>query len=760
MKRSPRDCRRPRTDPAAGAAAPQAPPVARLGADDDDARWRSAGLALLAAYSLVATIVVLFQHATPTYGAEGDLIGVYLPAAQALRAGHLAPEHYLFHGIGYPAMLAALGAVLNGDDWLGARVLNVAAAVTAAWLTFELARGLWSSRTGVFAVLALITTPVFLRATVEAGTDMPALAWSLGATVLICRAGGPAAMAASGFLAGVAIITRYNAVFLPLAGVATLLARPATRTRLVPYLGGLAVPVVTWFAINQRLSGAAWSNQNYANIAYEFFGRSVPWERFWLETSGQFHSFREIVAYDPRRFITHLGANLATRWWRDARELMSPWSGWLAVPGLVLMLRGRPGARAVALHAALAYGVLAFAFYSPRFFLYLLPFYLCGTVALVLETGWPPRAGLARPRPGDAPPRPDPRAVTIGRVALLATLAMVSSLGAIRDTRLALAEAPTETRAAGVWLRAHGITGRIFARKPNVAYFAGMDYVPMPNATGLSNLLAAARAERVDVLFLSPIELGTRPQFEPLAYATQPIPGLALLQSSAPTLDHAFVLFRFTGEVASDGVLDSALVTASEHYAAMPNASNRARFALAGNLINLGRAREALAPLAAAEQASPRDPLVARWQAQAHLALGDYARAAAACRRAIALGSDTAWERGQLGRSLVKLGRAGEALPLLRAAVAAEPANAEFVESLGAAYYDLGDFAAAMPSFERTLALQPGDQQALYHAARILLRNGERSRAVTLLRGARERAAFTLEALSALADSLGVAGVE
>src|SRR5439155_24668095 len=121
----------------------------------------------------------------------------------------------------------------------------------------------------------------------------------------------------------------------------------------------------------------------------------------------------------------------------------------------------------------------------PRFFLFLMPFYLCGTVALILETGWPPRVGLAGPRPSDAPQRPERRAVTLGRVALLAALAMVSSIGAVRDTRSALVDAPTETREAGDWLRAHGFTGRIFARKPNVAYFAGMEYLPMPNATGL-----------------------------------------------------------------------------------------------------------------------------------------------------------------------------------------------------------------------------------------------------------------------------------
>jgi Flp pilus assembly protein TadD/4-amino-4-deoxy-L-arabinose transferase-like glycosyltransferase len=711
---------------------------------------------LLAGWGAALAAVVLWLHGTPTYYVETDLMGVYIPAARALRAGHVVAEQYQFHGVGYPALLAALGALAGGDDWLAARLLNVIAAVSAAWLTFELVRGTWSARVGVFALLALIATPAFLRSAVEVGTDMPTLALALGATLLVLRGRGAGALAASGLLAGYAIITRYNAVSLPLAGLAVVLLRPASRRRAAAYLAGLLVPLVAWLAVGRLATGAPLANQNYLNVAWEFFGRSVRWERFVLVTGPQFRSFGDVLGYDPARFVTHLAANLATRWWRDATELMSPWLGCLALPGLLLMLRGRRGAGGLALHAALAYAVLAFAFYSPRFFLYLLPFYVGGAAALVLEARWPRRAPTRRAGAGGPASRPEPQPVALARAGVLAVLVLVSGGRAVAETRALLAGAPTETRSAGAWLRAQGLGGRIYARKPNVAYFAGMEYVPLPDVVRPGDLLRAGRAASVGYLFLSPIELGSRPQYQLVAAARAPLPGLELLQREAPSPAHSYSLYRLGGGAGDAVALDSALVATGERGSVGPGASTSSRLNFVGTLIDLGRAQEALPLLAALERENPRTALVARWQAVAYTALADYGHAAAACRRAIALGSDNGWERGHLGMALVMLGRYREALEPLGVALEQEPANAEYVEDLAIAHYYLGDLAAALGAFERSRALHPGDEEALYYIGRILLLRGDRARAVALLQGARAAAAFSSPELAGLADSLGV----
>src|SRR5205085_2652646 len=84
---------------------------------------------------------------TPLYGVETDLLGDFIPAARALRAGQLAAAHFEFKGPGYPALLAVAG-MLVGDDWLAARLLNVLGAVAGAWFAWRVATRFLGRRAG------------------------------------------------------------------------------------------------------------------------------------------------------------------------------------------------------------------------------------------------------------------------------------------------------------------------------------------------------------------------------------------------------------------------------------------------------------------------------------------------------------------------------------------------------------------------------------------------------------------------------------
>lgn len=710
-------------------------------------RWRRVAWIATALCGAAFAVVVLGLHPTPTYDVETDVLGTYVPAARALRAGRLDVASYAFHGVGYPALLALVGAPFGGNDWLAAKWLNLAAAVASSLLAFELLRRAWSERVAALATVALWATPAFAVAALQTGTDLPALSLALGATLLACEARSARALALGGALAGFAIVTRANAVYLPLAALVVLLADPQRRRGVLPYLAGVALPVGAWFALLARASHGAWSDENYANVAFEFYGRSVPWERFWLTTRGQFHSFADIVRYDPAAFAAHLARNLATRWWRDARELMWPGLGVLALPGLLLTLRSRAWAARLWPHLAGAYAILAFAFYAPRFSLVLLPAELAGAVAFVLWARWP--------HGGSAEPPHESRALANARLAVLALLVAGSAWTSVASLRRIAGVAPDETRVAGEWLRAHGASGAVLARKPHVAYFARLDYVALPPSPSLGALLRDARAAHARWLFVSAIEAAYRPPFAGLISGIAGIPGLELVQHGTPRERHPYALYRVTDEVASDAALDSVLLAASGGDA---GGMAIARFALVGNLLRQGRAREAWTVLDSLRAETPDDALVARWQALAAAALGDYERAELECRRsAAALGRETSWERGHRGMALLMLNRLAEARASLEAAVADEPANAEYLDNLGVALYGLGERGAAERAFARVLALQPGHEEALYYATYLSLQRGDRDGAVERLAAARRRSAFGSRELNALADSLGVA---
>ena len=72
---------------------------------------RAAGIVVLG-WCGVLLAVTLLAHPTPLYFVETDLVGEYLPAARELARGVIDPAHYSYRGPGYPAMLAAVTALV------------------------------------------------------------------------------------------------------------------------------------------------------------------------------------------------------------------------------------------------------------------------------------------------------------------------------------------------------------------------------------------------------------------------------------------------------------------------------------------------------------------------------------------------------------------------------------------------------------------------------------------------------------------------
>ncbi len=710
-----------------------------------------AAAVVLVAYVLALLWTVLVWHHTPLYDVETDLVGDYIPAAQDLRAGVLKAERYEYKGFGYPLALAATSFLTHDDYFLAARLLNVAATAAGGTCAYLLARQFLGAAPGLLALLALLFNPVFLRAGIEAATDMPTFALSIASTAIVLTARRPPALLLAGFLAGFAVITRYNAAFLLPAALAVLLFRPGRRASLPAYALGAVLPIGAWMLVNQHISGSAWRNLNYMNLAYATYGEGVFWDRFWLRSGGQFHSLWDVVRFDPPRFLHKLAANAATHWWTDATKLMPPWIGALALPGMILSWRRRPGWPGMALHFLLCYLTLSTIFYSERFFLYLLPFYLSGAVALVLDLGWPWGLRSGRPHAGRGSLA---RSV---RPALLGALIAGSAFRAVAEARSMLALEPYETREAAALLRSIGHSGEgVMARKPHVAYFAGMRYVPIPEANSFPDLIEAARAGHARYLFFSSMEAALRPQLMVLVDPGVSLPGLLQLAYRPNGMEHSFAVYQFTGERVDDAtVMDSALV-AIRRYARKRPGNGWALAYLAGHLLTRSAPREALAALDSAEHLSPRDVMVARMQTVAHAMLGEHDAAARACERAIRLGSDTEWEEAHLGEAQLHLGRYAEAREHLQRAVNKDPTRAEYAQNLAIALYHGGQVAEALRGFERLVGGDPSNSTARIYAARASLRLGRPERARELLQLPGVLTGPDSLPLRRLADSLGV----
>jgi len=690
--------------------------------------------------------VALFAHPTPLYSTETDLVGDYIPAARALLSGRLSPELYATKGIGYPLLLAGFVRLVPGDAFLAAKLLNWSAAVAAAWGCFALFGQFQGARAGLLVLVGLVLNPTFLRSAIEAGTDVPAMALAVLSTYLLVGGRSSRAVAISGFLAGLALITRYNYLFLPVAGLLVLSASSERRRWVGWYAAGCMLPFGTWLLINAALTGSPFTNTNYLNIAYAIYGNRTDWEQFAVRVAARFHSVLDVFRFNPPHALTRLVLNLVTFWWRDVADLLPLWFGVLAPIGMLWRWPGARGWRALGLHFVLGYGVLCAAFHAPRFELYLVPFYLAGVVSMF----------LGRPRGLSGSGTQGVRTAWVGFIPLVGLLVLFAGsaargMGAVRE---ALAQAPEETRQAGLLLRGLGpAEASVMARKPHASYFAGMKFVPMPATGSLSELVAAGRATGSSYLFISPIEVRLRPECGVLAGSGLDLPGLRQLGHVSDGGSNWFSLYALTMSPRDPGLLQRELIDSlARHAEVRPSADFE--LALAAELLRVGRYREALDHLAICEHLSPRDADVAALQSNAHHALGEFDQAERACERAMKLGPATAAHYGQLVRIRYMQGRYAEACDNFRQALARDPGSADYMFLLGLALTRMGEHSAAAEAFVRFLALEPRSERALRLAAGNMVLAGELDRARSLIEDAQRRGVPVAQDFGALADSL------
>lgn len=682
---------------------------------------------ITAVFGFALLLTVLIGHPTPLYFVETDLLGETVPAAKALASGSPGAEHFQYKGPGYPLLLWGGSVLCGGDYFLAARILNVLATIIAAWFGFLIFRRFLGNRPGLFVLVALMATPAFLRAAVEAGTDMPTAALALAATYLVLYGNAGRALFVAGLLAGFAIITRYNSSFLVLAALPVLLTRAGRRRQAVNFGLGVALPVGIWMAANQMISGSPLTNLNYLNVAYTIYGQETSWERFWATAGGQFHSLWDVLAFEPAVAVKHIGSNLATRWLRDIRELVPVWLGVLAIPGVVLCWLRRDRWWTVVLHFALCYLILTLVFYVPRFFIYLIPFYLAGAAALLLVWYWS----------GSHSGRSTWYTTTVvrnGRLFLAVVLVIVSAYTAIQETRSLLDGAPHEVRMAGETLRAIGDSeDRVMARKPHTAYYAGMEFTPIPRVDSIFEMIQSAEESKTKFLFFSGLEANLRRQFEVLVDTALVFPGLDLIEFRMLEKNHFYALYRFTGEAVDRDSMEAVLATALERQTEFAPDDPTPRVSAALHLIQQGRFAEALAEADEAERLSPGNFGAATCRSMALYELGRYEESAEACERAIADGSQFPWFQAQLGQIRLVQGRYAEGAEHARVALESEPTNLEFLGILGMVLFRGGEYGEAAEVLGRALDLQPNSSQGRLYAGWALALSGQPRRALEVL---------------------------
>ena len=162
-------------------------------------------------------------HVCPAFATGAEDMWTFAPLGfrPAARRACIVPTY----SPGLPVLMAA--AMLAGGDRAAYVVVPLTGGLLV-WLTFVLARRVWSATTGIAAATLLATSPAFLNQVLQPMSDVPVAAWWTGAVVLALH-GSRLAAVASGCLASLAILTRPNLAPLAIA-VGLLLASSAGRS--------------------------------------------------------------------------------------------------------------------------------------------------------------------------------------------------------------------------------------------------------------------------------------------------------------------------------------------------------------------------------------------------------------------------------------------------------------------------------------------------------------------------------------------------
>jgi tetratricopeptide (TPR) repeat protein len=208
------------------------------------------------------------------------------------------------------------------------------------------------------------------------------------------------------------------------------------------------------------------------------------------------------------------------------------------------------------------------------------------------------------------------------------------------ENRFWLRQLPVEVLPASASLAAVAKPGeKVMARKPHIAYHAGIGYAPMPLVSELAALGAACQAADVDYLFYSWVEGRARPELVFLLDSTATVPGLERIRYVE---HHPAMVYRVSADFGADPPWFAEPAIKNLHTARGQSIVYKdqvweTNLSLAAYELSAGRPEVALEYLARVRR---RRPQVARgWvlTGEAQLALGRRDSATAAFRRALAL---------------------------------------------------------------------------------------------------------------------------
>jgi len=491
--------------------------------------YKHTGLIIAFVYFIIVGVISFIFHTVGDYGIETDFFWGYVPSAKKFLAGEIPMD--AFRGPLYPMVLAIFGFVL-GDFFHAGIFIAVLSASILVYVTFEILKRIFSPLISFFVTILLALNPVFIQFSYSAGTDM--FFNALAALTLFFffkyKELSYKNLVLAAIFGGLSYLTRYNGIFLTSFIFVILFVNSWNLSwinRIKASLIFSAIFLITFspwgfYCLSEK--GSFFYNENYKNIAYEVYGKEkMSWDDFWFSESSKITSLTEVIFKDTGLFLSTVVGNISDHFVSDMEKLLGWQLGVFVFLGLALLIISKPFKKwktqetGYYLVNLFFFALLLVVFYSERFSLFLIPFYL----VLAIQPLFFEKFKIAKYLPQTL------------KYLLLTGLIVFTFVKSYSFNSENINSGPTELLALQEWYEENvspDMKGKtVAARKPHVAYYLEMDFKLMPMADSYEEFIKKLKEADVDYLYFGIAEAGLRSEFQFLIDPKDNHPGLEVV---------------------------------------------------------------------------------------------------------------------------------------------------------------------------------------------------------------------------------------
>lgn len=301
-----------------------------------------------------------------------------------------------FHGPGYSTAVA-LTMLLVKDAFLSAKLVSLGAGLAFLFASFRTIEVLFGSKTALWTLVFLATNTTVVRFSVTILSDMLAACLLMAALYFVVKDGRLLCWAIAGALAGLAYLTRYVYLSIPVAVIVLSLVRSRRASNLAKagvFLIAFLVVSSPWLLASYRRFGNPFHNLSYLNVAFAMYERARSWTVF--PSVEEFPSLASVVLSAPTLFLE--------TWARNTFDLLrffvnvdkgSILTSFFFVPGLILIAKDIIRPLATALVVFFVHSLLtSLVWIEERFMLPLIPVFTVCSLQFLLSASIPESLGI------------------------------------------------------------------------------------------------------------------------------------------------------------------------------------------------------------------------------------------------------------------------------------------------------------------------------------------------------------------------------